>query len=167
MEIRNKVAESSLVTLDLSIFKNHNDIISFDLKDFLFMEYVLKEKEFRMRLKELDWSRFRGELVALFCSNDALIPTWAFMLCSVYLNSVAKRIYFGSNKSFSEILINEEIDGADFSHLEDATVVVKGCGEDIPQSSYAELTTKLKPLVRSLMFGEPCSTVPIYKRPKN
>jgi hypothetical protein len=163
-EIVNKVAQSSLVTLHPKDFLPSLAIESFDMKEFLFMGMVLKEKDFRKSLKELDWEKFRGKNVALFCSSDALIPSWAYMLVGSYLPN-SSRVCYSSPDALKERLIEEHLDNLDFEKYRDAKIVLKGCGEgEIPQGLYLSLSRRLLPLVRSLMYGEACSAVPVYKR---
>lgn len=167
-EIVNKVKNSSLQTIKLDDYlPQEADMAIFDLKDFLFMEQVLREKDFRATLKELDWSKFKDKFVGIHCSTDALIPTWAYMLVSSYLSEEARGIFRANLRGLRSALALQNIERADFSSMENAKVVVKGCGSfPIDESVYVAVTLKLKPLVSSLMFGEPCSTVPIYKKRK-
>jgi hypothetical protein len=163
--IVNKVAESGLITLDLEDYYPKEEIVVFDLKDYLFMGLVLKEKDFRAALQNLDWSQYKNKNVALTCSADAIIPMWAFMLVASYLRPFSNETIFGNKESAISSLILKnlsKINGEDFT---DKRVVVKGCGDvQIPESAYLEITSKLRPFVKSLMYGEPCSTVPIYKK---
>jgi hypothetical protein len=137
----------------------------FDLKPFLFMELILKEKDFRAALLAFDWSEYEGKNVILTCSADAIIPVWAYMIASSYLQPVAKTLILGEpDQTKTQLLLNaiNEINTDDYI---DKRVVIKGCGEiPIPESAYAAITFKLRPVVKSLMYGEPCSTVPIYKK---
>ena len=163
--IINKVAESALTSLDLEEYYPKGETAVFDLKDHLFMGLILKEKDFRTALQTFDWEQFRNKNVAITCSVDAIIPMWAYMLVASYLSPVAKEVVFGEEKNILNTLLVRNI-----SHIkgEDYTgkrVVVKGCGDvPIPEAAYVEITNKLRPFVKSLMYGEPCSTVPIYKR---
>ena len=162
--IINKVAESGLVTLDLENYFPKGETMVFDLKDHLFMGLILKEKEFREALKAHDWEKYRDKNVAITCSTDAIIPVWAYMLVTSYL-PMARSIVIGDEKqSQRELFLRnlEEINGADY---QDKRVVIKGCGETpIGDFAYAEATRKLLPYAKSIMYGEPCSTVPIFKR---
>jgi len=163
--IVNKVAESGLITLDLEIFYPKGDIVTFDLKDFLFMGLILKEKDFRAALLAQDWDVFRDKYVAVTCSADAIIPMWAYMLVSSYLQPVAKDLVVGDEKTLINTLFVKNL--ADFKGEEylDKRVVVKGCGDiAIPETAYLEITNKLRPFAKSIMYGEPCSTVPVYKK---
>ncbi len=163
--IINKVSESLLTTVDLEEYAPKGEIAIFDLKDHLFMGLILKEKDFREALKTLDWEQYKDKLVAITCSVDAIIPMWAYMLVTTNLQPVAKEVVFGQEKDvLPHIWIKNlsAINGADFL---DKRVVVKGCGEHpIPEVAYVEITNKLRPFVKSIMYGEPCSTVPIFKR---
>jgi hypothetical protein len=163
--IINKVAESGILTIDLEKWYPSESIITFDLKDFLFMELILKEKEFRQSLLLLDWDKFRDKNIAIVCSTDAIIPLWAYMLIAVYLQPVAKNCFMGTAEEMKKNLFISAIQSIDKEMYRDARVIVKGCG-DIELGAYAfvEITKLLQPVVKSLMYGEPCSTVPLYKK---
>jgi len=162
--IINKVAESGIITLNLETFLPQEEII-FDLKPFLFMELILKEKDYRAALLTHDWTLYKDKDVILTCSADAIIPVWAYMLAASYLQSVAKRIVMGTPEQGRKELLLDAIKELDPSHYTDQRVVIKGCGDiPIPDEAYAMITAKLKPFVKSIMYGEPCSTVPIYKK---
>lgn len=161
----NKVAESGLITLDLASFFPPNDIVLFDIKPHLFMELILKEKEFRAALNQVDWSQYQDKIVGVFCSTDAIIPMWANMLIVSGLSPFAKAVYFGDEKRVREQLLLDSISTIHGSDYKDQRVVVKGCGETpIGESAYIAITQKLRPFVKSIMYGEPCSTVPVYKK---
>lgn len=166
-EIVNKVKRSGLITIDLGDYFPE-EIKVIDLKNNLWQGLVLKEKDFREFLAELDWIQYENKPVAVFCSEDAIIPTWAFMLVITYLNQVTKYSFVGSKE---ETLVNyytKVINDFDDEEYEDTRVVVKGCGEKpVPLSAYGEMMNKFQPITKSLMFGEPCSTVPLYKKKKN
>ena len=163
--IINKVAESVLTTIDLEEYYPKGETAVFDLKDHLFMGLILKEKDFRAALQTYDWEQFRDKNVAITCSADAIIPMWAYMLVATNLQPVAKEVVFGEEKNILSTLLLRNlavIKGEDYA---DKRVVVKGCGDvTIPESAYVEITNKLRPYVKSIMYGEPCSTVPIFKR---
>lgn len=162
----NKVAESGLITLDLEKFYPKGETAVFDLKDHLFMGLILKEKDFREALKKLDWSVYQDKNVALTCSADAIIPVWAWMLAVSYLQPVAKEVVMGDEKELHRSLYLKNIDAIDINEFADQRVVIKGCGETpIADYVYMEITKKLRPVVKSIMYGEPCSTVPVYKKP--
>jgi hypothetical protein len=163
----NKVAESGIITLNLEDYLAKNVMI-FDLKSFLFMELILKEKDFRASLLTHDWSVYAGKDVILTCSTDAIIPVWAYMLVSSYLQAVANSLVVANEDEGKQQLLLRRIESIDPTEYTDKRVVIKGCGEiPIPESAYAAITFKLKPVVKSLMYGEPCSTVPIYKKKTN
>ncbi len=163
--IKNKVAESGIVTLDLEDYYPKGDIVVFDIKDYLFMGLILKEKDFRLALQNLDVENYRHKFVAVFCSADAIIPMWAYMLIASALQGIAKDIVFGDEKNLINTLFIKNIYGLNISDYEDKRVVVKGCGDiQIPETAYLEITNKLRPVAKTIMYGEPCSTVPIYKK---
>lgn len=163
--IVNKVAASGLVTLDLEDFYHPGERFVYDLKDNLFMGMILKEKDFREFLKSHDWSQYQGKNIAIICSEDAIIPTWAYMLMAVHLEPHAHMFVFGDLKDLENKLYEEALTKINFEDYADLRVVVKGCSKvEVPVSVYVEISRKLKPFVKSLMFGEPCSTVPLYKR---
>lgn len=164
-EIVNRVAESSLITLDLEKYYPKGEIAVFDMKDHLFMGLILKEKDFRAALQQLDWEQYRDKNVAVTCSADAVIPVWAYMLVGSYLQPVASEIVFGDRDKLVETVISRNLSQLDASEFTDKRVVIKGCGEvKIPDASYLEATARLRPFAKSIMYGEPCSTVPIYKK---
>ncbi len=163
----NKVAESGIITINPEDYLANDDVVCFDMKDFLFMGLILKEKEFRSALKELDKQMYRGKIVALYCSADAIIPMWAYMLVVASLQSEAKDIILGEEKKVKENLTLKNIESINVAEFEGERVVIKGCGElPVAESVYMELTKKLLPVAKSIMYGEPCSTVPVYKKPK-
>ncbi|HEU4904002.1 MAG TPA: DUF2480 family protein [Flavisolibacter sp.] len=163
--IVNKVAQSGLITLNLEDYLPKGEIVSFDLKDYLFMGLILKEKDFREALKNLDWSGYQGKNVTITCTADAIIPLWAYMLVTSYLQPVAKNIYVGTAEEMHKHLFLQNIAAIDAAAFADQRIVIKGCG-DIPVGAfaYAGLTQQLLPHVKSIMYGEPCSTVPVYKK---
>lgn len=163
----NRVEKSGLITLDLNDLLPAESIEVFDLKDFLVKELVLMEKPFRESLKEVDWKKFQDKFVGIYCSTDAIIPKWAYMLVTTYLEPFAQRIFYGNNQEVKSVLLEEAIGNINPEDYREAKIVIKGCGEDIPTSAYIAITRKLKPVTSSLMYGEPCSTVPVYKKTKN
>jgi len=164
-ELRNKVAESGIITLNLENYFPKEEICPFDIKDFLFMEMLLKEKEFRSSLENHDWEQYRNKQVALFCSTDAIIPMWAYMLITSRLSSIASSVFEGTKEGLFKKIFIENIGAINTNEFEDKRVVIKGCGEkEIPAYAYTAITNKLIPKVKSLMYGEPCSTVPVYKK---
>jgi hypothetical protein len=163
--IINKVAESGLITLDLERFYPQGETVLFDLKDYLFMGMVLKEKEFREALKNTDWEIYRDKYAGVVCSADAIIPVWAYMLVSSYLQPVAKDVVMGDEKEIHKVVFLKNISNIDVSEFADKRIVVKGCGEmPIEEFAYLEITKLLRPVAKTIMYGEPCSTVPIYKK---
>ncbi len=164
-EIINKVAASGLITLNLEDFLPAGESVLFDLKEFLFMEMILKEKEYRAALQGLDWSRYRDKNVALGCTADAIIPNWAYMLAAAYLEPVAKAVIFGDIPAMQRTLMLQNLYRIDPEKFRDQRVVIKGCGDiTIPPEVYTEITRILRPVAKSILYGEPCSTVPVYKR---
>ncbi|MEP7251443.1 MAG: DUF2480 family protein [Ginsengibacter sp.] len=165
--IVNKVAQSALVTIDLERFYPEGELKIFDLKDHLFMELVLKEKDYREALKNLDFSSYKDKNVGITCSADAIIPVWAYMLAASYLEPFAKEIVFGNETTLNDLLFLKNLWKLDPAEFSGKRIVVKGCGEKkIPETAYVEITKILRPVARSIMYGEPCSTVPIYKEVK-
>ena len=166
-EIINKVANSGLVTIDLQDYYPNGERVVFDLKDWLYEELILKEKDFRENLKNHDRAQYQGQYVALTCTADAIIPSWAYLLVTTYLSSVAKRIVHGSLQDLDMILYTEIVDHLPYDEYIDGKIIVKGCShKPVPDSAYIQLIERLQPIVSSLMFGEACSTVPLYKKPR-
>jgi hypothetical protein len=165
-EIINKVAESGLVTIDLEKYlPQKGSIAVFDLKDFLFMGMIVKEKDFREALKQQDWEKYRNKNVAIACTADAIIPVWAYMLVTTYLQPVAKETIVGDEKEIYKTVFLKNISSIQETEFADKRIVLKGCGETpIDDFAYAEATRKLLPVAKSIMYGEPCSTVPVYKK---
>jgi hypothetical protein len=164
--IINKVSQSGLLTIDLEELYDESPRRLLDIKEQLYMGLMLKEKEFRDYIKTNDWESYRGCLVAVTCSTDAIVPTWAYMLIANKLSGIAKFVVFGSLQDLENVLFVKRIDEMDFEMFKDQRIVVKGCShKPVPVSAYVYLTEKLTPIVKSIMYGEPCSTVPVYKRP--
>lgn len=165
--IVNRVASSALVTFDLEQYYQPGERVSLDIRDQLFQGLIIKEKDFREFIKVNDWSVYENKYVAVHCSVDAVIPTWAYMLLAVALEPFAKRVVFGTLEDLERTLFSESLAGIDWSVFKDAKVVVKGCSKvEVPVSAYVEATFQLRSVAASLMFGEPCSTVPVFKRPQ-
>ena len=165
--IVNKVAESGLITLDLEAFYPKEETAVFDLKEHLFMGLILKEKDYREALKNLDWSFYQNKNVCITCTADAVIPVWAYMLTATYLEPVAKDVIFGNEDFLHRALFLKNLSKIDTAEFADKRVVIKGCGDkNITETAYVEITKLLRPVAKSIMYGEPCSTVPIYKKPK-
>jgi len=164
-EIVNKVAGSGIVTLDLENLYPRGERLVFDLSNFLFEGLILREKEFRDRLKSHDWIQYSDKYVALTCTADAIIPTWAYMLVAARLEPFAKKIVYGSLEQLESAIFSDVLDALDPGYYKDQRVVIKGCSKvPVPVSAYIEITARLRPVARSIMFGEPCSTVPVYKK---
>lgn len=160
----NKVTESGIITINLEDYLPQEEIVLFDIKEYLFMGLILKEKEFRQSLKDLDLLLYTNKIVAITCSTDAIIPMWAYMLISTTLNRVAHTVMMGSDLQVKNKLLIKAIYKIDPEEFKDKRVVIKGCGENpIPEEAYLEITNLLLPVVKSIMYGEPCSTVPVYK----
>ena len=161
----NKVAESGLISFDLEEYYPKGTIKLFDLKEYLFMGLILKEKDFRAALQTTDWEIYKDANVGITCSADAIIPMWAYMLVASYLQPLATNVVFGDEKKLISTILLKNLDAVKGEEYTDKRVVVKGCGEvDIPETAYVEITNKLRPFAKSIMYGEPCSTVPIYKK---
>jgi hypothetical protein len=162
--IINKVTESSLITINLEEFLP-KDLMMFDLKSFLFMELILKEKDFRAALLAHDWQQYANKNVFVTCSADAIIPVWAYMLVMSNLQTVAQFAVLADEVQAKKQMMLQNIEKMDASQYKDQRIVIKGCGEiPIPDEAYAAITFKLRPVAKSIMYGEPCSTVPIYKK---
>lgn len=165
-EIVNKVAQSGIEQLDLADFNPSQELVEIDIMPLLWQELVLREKEFRTWVKEHDWSAYSGKNVYVHCSNDAIVPSWAYMLITTKLKD-AKAIFYGNKFVAEETLFIKNLEETSFDHLIDKRVIVKGCSSvPNPNRAFMVLTRKLIPLVKSLMFGEPCSAVPVYKQPR-
>lgn len=163
--IVNRVAESGLITLNLEDFATAEERVGFDIKPWLFREMILREKDFREKVKEEDWSRFQNKIVCFFCSADAIIPTWAYMLLATAVQPYALRSFFGTPGSAEIMLFHERMAMHDFSQYKDARVIVKGCGDTVvPVNAYLEITSALLPFAKSILYGEACSNVPVYKK---
>jgi hypothetical protein len=161
----NKVAASGIITLDLEKYLPAGEVVTFDLKDHLFMGLILKEKDFREALKNADWEAYQNKYVTVTCSADAIIPLWAYMLVTTYLQPYAKDVYVGSVAEMQKHLFLQNIAAINMDEFRDQRVVVKGCGDKaIEPYAYSEITKRLRPVAKSIMYGEPCSTVPIYKK---
>ena len=164
-EIINKVAQSGLVEFNLEEYYPEGERVLFDIKDQLFQGLILREKDFREFVKSKDWSLYKDQYVALVCSADAIVPTWAYMLLATALEPFAKKIVFGDLKTLETVLFNEALSKINPADYSDQRVVIKGCSNlPVPESAYVEITRLLRPVVKSIMYGEPCSTVPLYKK---
>lgn len=166
-EIVNRVVQSGIVNIDPADFYPKFEIIELDIKPWLFQGLLLKEKDFRASLASHDWTVYQGKHVVVFCSSDAIVPQWAYMLLASCLQPVDCQFARGTREQYIQQQILESIKAADYTQYTDARVIIKGCGEfPIPDFAYLELTKRLMPMTKSVMFGEACSTVPIYKKKK-
>jgi hypothetical protein len=164
-EIKNKVKGSGLIQLDLADYKPRVPMVGIDLAAQLWQGLVLKEKDFRAWIKENDWDAYENKAVFIFCSADAIVPTWAYMLVASALQSIAKKVLVGTQLDLEKALISEAITAIDLTEFQDGKVIVKGCSDiAAPEFAMVTLLTHLQGVVQSIMYGEPCSTVPIYKR---
>jgi len=161
----NRVAESGLITLNLEDFFPAGEIAFFDLKGYLFMELILKEKDFREALKAHDWSQYQDKILLIHCSADAIIPVWAYMLVTAYARPFAKDIFSGTKEAYYDAAFLRALAGLDARQYEGKRIVIKGCShQPVPPAAYLELTRLLLPYAQSIFYGEPCSTVPVYKK---
>lgn len=164
-EIINKVAESGLITIDLEEYYPKGERVVLDIKNLLYQGLILKEKDFREFIKNEDWNKYKDKYVALICSADAIVPTWAYMLLAAHLEPFAKKIVFGDLETLETVLYNKILSEINLSNYKDARVIIKGCGDlPVPKAAYVEITNLLRPFAKSIMYGEPCSTVPLYKK---
>ncbi len=167
-EIINRVANSPIVTIDLEEYYQPGDRIDFDLQDYLFQGLVLREKDYREALKDIDWETYRGKYVAVFCSADAIVPTWAFMLAMTYLEGIAAEVVMGNRDALEQYLFDKALQQIDPHEFKDRPVVVKGCSKvPVPLFAYGEIVKMMKGVARSIMYGEPCSTVPLFKQKRS
>ena len=163
----NRVAQSGLITLDLEKFISPKEILELDIKDFLFQEILLKEKEFRQKLKEINWEGYQNKIVAVHCSTDAILQQWAFMLIVKQLLPHTNQIFFGTKEEVEQKKFIDAIQQINVEKYKNERVIVKGCSSKaIADEAYLEISKRLIPVVKSLLFGEACSTVPVYKQPK-
>ena len=164
-EIVNRVAQSKLVTLDLEEFYPKGNRLQIDIKDWLYKGLILKEKDFRNQISEHNWAQYEDAYVALYCSTEAIIPGWAYMLISTKLQPHAKKVVLGSLEELETILFQEIIEKMNVSDFKDKPVIIKGCtNKQIPPNAYLWATIKLQPVAKSIMYGEACSSVPLFKR---
>ena len=166
--INNRVASSQLISIDLESMYTPGQRSLIDLKNFLFQELILREKDFRDQIKGINWSQYQGHFVAIHCSVEAIVPTWAYMLLSISLQPFARKIVFGSLFQLEESIFQDAINQIDWSQYQGAKVVIKGCSKiEVPTSAYVEVSNRLCCIASSIMFGEPCSTVPLFKKSKS
>jgi hypothetical protein len=164
-EIINRVAKSGIITINLEEFYPHGERVLFDIKDHLFQGLILKEKDFREFIKNEDWSTYTGKYIALICSEDAIVPTWAYMLLASQLEPFVKKVVFGDLETLETVLYNEILNKLNINAYYDVRVVIKGCGDlPVPIAAFVEITRLLRPVAKSIMYGEACSMVPLYKQ---
>jgi len=164
-EIINRVANSKLITIDLEDFYPVGQRLVFDIKDWLFEGLVLREIDFRQRIKAHDWSQYQNYYVALTCSTDAIIPSWAYMLLTIHLEPYVKQVLVGDLETLESSIYQDIIAGLDVSKFKDKPIIIKGCSnKPVPKNAYLLLSSKLVPVAKSIMFGEACSSVPLFKR---
>jgi len=165
--IENKVANSGLITISLEEFHQKGDRVLFDIKPLLWQELALKEKDFRSFIKQHDWRQYQNNFVAITCSADAIVPTWAYMLVAIALQPYVKKVIFGNLSDLERELFIDAVNLFDLNSITNKRVLVKGCGDiNIPDSAFVYVSEKFVPVVKSLMFGEACSNVPLYKKAK-
>ena len=163
--IVNKVAHSGLISLDLADLYPQGERVLYDIKENLFHGLILREKDFREFVKEHNWSAYTGKHIGIICSADAIVPTWAYMLLANKLAPYAVSVVFGDLATLETILFQQELNKLDIETYRDQRIVIKGCGDiAVPTSAFVQITSKLTGVAKSIMYGEPCSTVPIYKR---
>lgn len=163
--ITNRVALSGLINFDPADLYPQGERVVYDIKDNLFQGLILKEKDFREFIKQHDWSQYQGKHVAITCSADAIVPTWAYMLLANKMSFFAENVVFGSLETLENVLFERSVEKLDMENYRDQRVVIKGCGDiPVPVSAYVRLTEKLSKVAKSIMYGEPCSTVPVFKR---
>ena len=166
-QIINRVNTSQLITFDLEEYSSEGERVLYDIRDNLFQELMLKEKDFRDFIRAHDWSIYKDKNVAVYCSVDAVVPTWAYMLLTIALQPYARKIVFGNLEALEIQLFHDALSNVEWSKFQGAKVVIKGCSKVfVPTSAYVEATDRLREYASSIMFGEACSTVPLYKRPK-
>lgn len=164
-EIINRVANSKLVTIDLDNLYPKGERIALDIAQWLFQGLIVREKEFRNSLKEQDWQKYKDKYVALYCSTDAIIPGWAYLLITTYLQPYARLTIKGSIENLDSLLLNEVINDLEISKFQDKPVIITGCSKHpIPETSYLLLLQKIMPVARNVLYGEACSSVPLYRK---
>ncbi len=165
LEIKNKVAESGLITLNLEDYYHPGERVALDIKPWLFKEMILKEADFRQHVKTHNWQQYQDKNIAFMCTTDAIIPTWAYMLIAIAVKPYANRFVFGSLQELEQALYTDVIAGININDYIDKRVIIKGCSnKPVPTFAYVELTNKLLPVVKSIMYGEACSNVPLFKK---
>lgn len=163
--IVNKVAQSGLVTIDLADYAPEQELTALDIAPWLFRGMILKEQEFRDYVKQHLWEQYQDKVVCIHCSADAIVPTWAYMLLAVALKPFASRTFFGTIEACREAIFNERLSSIDFSSFQDVRVIIKGCGDiEVPVNTYVQVTSSLLPYAKSILYGEACSNVPVFKK---
>lgn len=163
----NRVANSPIITLDLAQYLPTHAFDTFDIKDYLYMELILKEKEFRTVLKQTDWSHFKGKIVLVLCSTDAIIPQWAYALIATTLSQYAHDIFVGTKAEYLKAHFKQAIAEVDVTPYQGKPMILKGCGDtNVPAEAFSSMAIRLQDVAKSIMYGEACSAVPIYKKPK-
>ncbi|MAN27627.1 MULTISPECIES: DUF2480 family protein [Mesonia] len=166
-EIINRVANSKLVTFNLEEYYPQGERVLFDIKDWLYEGFVLREKDFRAEVKKHDWSQYQDKYLALTCSSDAIIPAWAYMLITTELQPYAKRVILGNLQQLETSIYQDIINEIEVEEFRDLPVIVKGCSKKpVPENAYLQIVQKLQPVVKTIMFGEACSSVPLFKKKK-
>ncbi|SMC74233.1 DUF2480 family protein [Pedobacter africanus] len=161
----NKVAASGLITLNLEDYFHPGERVVYDIKENLFHGLMLREKDFREFIKNHDWQAYSGKNIAIICSADAIVPTWAYMLLASRMKPYANEVVFGNLETLEAVLFTKALAKIDVNAFADERVVIKGCADiEVTAAAFVEITNLLTPVVKSIMYGEPCSTVPIYKR---
>lgn len=165
--IVNRVAASGLITIDLEDYYQEGERVALDIAPALFQGLMLREKDFRQWVKDQNWEQYNGKFVAVFCSADAIVPTWAYMLLATKLEPFARMVVYGNLETLEEVLFRKALEQIKAEDYEGAKLVIKGCSnKPVPTAAYVEICRKLAPVAASIMYGEPCSTVPVYKKPK-
>jgi len=166
-EIVNKVAQSPLITFNLEDYYPKGRRVQIDIKDWLFQGIILKEKDFRLELKAHNWNQYEDAYVALYCSTDSIIPSWAYLLLTTYLEGIAPKVVYGSLEVLNSLLYQEALSQVDLTDYKDKPVIIKGCSDKpVPENAYLFALQMLQPVAKSIMYGEACSAVPLYKKPK-
>ncbi len=163
----NRVASSGLITINLEDYFPKVEVVPFDLKQYLFMELILKEKDFREAVQQHDWLQYQGKVLLVYCSADAIIPMWAYMLVAASAAPYAADIFQGDTEAYYKMAFAKALDALNPAEFDQKRIVIKGCSDKpVPAAAYIEITRRLQPYAQSIMYGEPCSTVPIFKRPR-
>lgn len=166
-EIVNKLAKSPLITFNLEDYYPKGRRVQIDIKEWLFQGIILKEKDFRHELKAHDWKQYEDAYVSLHCSTDSIIPSWAYLLLTTYLENIAQKVVYGSLEVLNSLLYQEALSKIDLTDYKDKPIIIKGCSDKpVPENAYLLALQMLQPIAKSIMYGEACSAVPLYKKPK-